>query len=290
LELQQNICTRRAKFTASYTIAVEERKNMKIKKYYLILAVTAGFFCAGGSNQLDPPQPGAQPLLINLPHPAFAGIDKLHVSVLRFSSMQEKEQTLIKQLEANVKEKLHLADIELDIPTADNILTIPELRIYINTLHLEGSQQSVFRVQTALARAVYLKDEQNPTFKADIWQTIPVMQAVSEQDMPEKVTDLVAEQVDDFIDTFKATNISDIKPSKAGINKNASLNNLPEQSDKNENSTVVEYKFVSSSNSNVFHKPGCRWAQNISKENLVIYKSREEAIKAGKRPCKTCNP
>jgi hypothetical protein len=209
---------------------------------------------------------------------------------LRFSSMQEKEQTLIKQLEANVKEKLHLADIELDIPTADNILTIPELRIYINTLHLEGSQQSVFRVQTALARAVCLKDEQNPTFKADIWQTIPVMQAVSEQDMPEKVTDLVAEQVDDFIDTFKATNISDIKPSEVGMNKNASLNNLPEQSDKNENSTAVEYKFVSSSNSNVFHKPRCRWAQNISKENLVIYKSREEAIKAGKRPCKTCNP
>jgi hypothetical protein len=263
---------------------------MKIKKYYLILTVTIVFFCTGASNQAGPPEPGIKPLLTNLPHPAFAGIDKLHVSVLRFGSTQEKEQTLIKQLEANVKERLRRAGIELDKPTADNILTIPELRIYVNMLSLKDSQWCVFRVQTALARAVCLKDEHNPVFKADIWQTAPAMQALSEQDMPEKVTDLIAEQVDDFIDIFKATNTSDTKPSEVGMNKNASLNNLPEQSDKNENSTAVEYKFVSSSNSNVFHKPRCRWAQNISKENLVIYKSREEAIKAGKRPCKTCNP
>jgi hypothetical protein len=263
---------------------------MKIKTYYLILAVTIGFFCAAASNQEESPQSEAKPLLINLPHPAFAGINKLHVSVLQFSSMQEQERTLLKQLEANVKEMLRRAGIELDIPTADNILTIPELRIYINMLSLEDSQRCVFRVQTALARAVCLKDEQSPVFKANIWQTAPAMQAVSEQDMPEKVTDLVAEQVNDFIDIFKTTNISDTEPSEAGINKNVSSNNMPEQADKNENSTAVECEFVSSSNSNVFHKPGCRWAQNISKENFVIYKSREEAIKAGKRPCKTCNP
>ena len=263
---------------------------MKIKKYYLILAATAGFYCAGASNQAGPPQPGAKPLLINLPHPAFTGIYKLHVSVLQFGSTQEQEHTLIKQLEANVKERLRRAGIELDTPTADNILTIPELRIYINTLRLEDSQQCVFRVQTALARAVCLKDKQAPVFKADIWQMVPVMQAVSEQDMPEKVTDLVTEQVDDFIEILKATNTPDTKPSDAGISKNASSNNIPEQTDKNENSAAIEYKFVSSSNSIVFHKPGCRWSQNISKENLIIYQSREEAIKAGKRPCKTCNP
>jgi hypothetical protein len=263
---------------------------MKIKKYYLILTVAAGFFCTGASNQVEPPQPGAKPLLISLPHPAFTGIDKLHVSVLQFGSTQEKEQTLIKQLEANVKERLRRAGIELDVPTADNILTIPEFRIYINSLSLKDSQQCVFRIQTALARAVCLKDEQSPVFKADIWQAVPVMQAVSEQDMPEKITDLVAEQVNSFIDIFKATNISDIKPLEAGINRNTSSNNQLEQADKNENSTALEYKFISSSNSNVFHKPGCRWAQNISKENLVIYQSKEEAIKAGKRPCKTCNP
>jgi hypothetical protein len=263
---------------------------MKIKTYYLILAVAAGFFCAAASNQIEPPQSRGKPLLISPPHPAFAGIDKLHVVVLHFGSNQENDQTFIKQLEANIKEKLHQAGIELDTPTAANILTLPELRIYINTLSLEDSRQCVFSVRTALTRAVCLKGEQSPVFKADIWQTTLVMQAAPEQDMPDKVTDLVAEQVDGFIDIFKATNPAGTKPSEIGVNKNASSNNLLEQADKNGNSTAVEYGFVSSSSSNVFHKPECRWAQNISKENLVVYKTREEAIKAGKRPCKTCNP
>jgi hypothetical protein len=290
LELQRNFGRQRGKVTASYTIAVEEGKKMKIKTYYLILAVTAGFFCAAASNPVEPPQSGGKPLLINPPHPAFAGIDELHVTVLRFGPTREKDRTFTKQIEADTEERLRNAGIELAAPTADNILTIPELRIYINTLSLEDSQQCVFHVRVALARAVCLKDEQTPVFKAAIWQTAPEMQAVSEQDTPEKVADLVAEQVDGFIDIFKTTNTSDAKPSEAGIGRNASSSNPLEQADKNENSTAVEYRFVSSSNSNVFHKPGCRWAQNISKENLVIYKSREEAIKAGKRPCKTCNP
>lgn len=263
---------------------------MKIKTYYLILTITAGLLCIAASNPVESQQSAPKPLLTDPPHPAFAGIDKLHVVVLQFGSNQENDQTFMEHLESNVKEKLRRAGIELEAPTADNILTIPELRIYINTLSLEDSQQCVFHARVALARAVCLKDEQNPVFKAAIWQTAPEMQAVSEQDMPEKVTDLVAEQVDGFIDIFKATNTSDAKPSEAGIGRNASSSNPLEQADKNENSTAVEYGFVSSSNSNVFHKPGCRWAQNISKENLVIYKSREEAIKAGKRPCKTCNP
>jgi hypothetical protein len=261
---------------------------MKIKTYYLILAVIAGFFCAAAFNQVEPSQFGTKPFLVNPLHPAFAGIDKLLVVVLQFGSNQENDQTFIKQLEANIKEKLHQADIELDTPTAANIFTIPELRIYINTFSLEDSRQCVFNVRTALSRSVCLKREQNPVFKADIWQTAPVMRAVSEQEMPEKVTDLVADQVDSFIDILKATNLANAKPSEVGINQNNSSSNLLEQSDRNP--TAIENGFVSSSNSNIFHKPGCRWAQNISKENLVIYKSREEAIKAGKRPCKTCNP
>jgi methylphosphotriester-DNA--protein-cysteine methyltransferase len=39
-----------------------------------------------------------------------------------------------------------------------------------------------------------------------------------------------------------------------------------------------------------FHRPGCKWAQRISPENLQTFKMREEAIKAGHRPCKVCRP
>jgi micrococcal nuclease len=66
---------------------------------------------------------------------------------------------------------------------------------------------------------------------------------------------------------------------------------IPEKQDETDvNSAVSEHKYVASKSSNVFHKPECRWAKKISAQNLVTYKSKEEAIKAGKRPCKTCNP
>jgi len=55
-------------------------------------------------------------------------------------------------------------------------------------------------------------------------------------------------------------------------------------------SAVAEYKYVASKNSKVFHKPECHWAKRIKPENLVGYSSKDEAIKAGKRPCKQCKP
>ena len=126
---------------------------MKIKTYYLILAIAAVSFCAAVPCQAEQSLSGDKPLLINQPHPALAGIDKLHVVVLRSGTKPDKDVPFFKQLETVVKEKLHQTGIELDTPTADNIVSIPELRIYISMLNLEDSQQRVFHIRTALARA-----------------------------------------------------------------------------------------------------------------------------------------
>jgi methylphosphotriester-DNA--protein-cysteine methyltransferase len=40
----------------------------------------------------------------------------------------------------------------------------------------------------------------------------------------------------------------------------------------------------------VFHRPDCEWAKKINPQNLVGFKTREDAIKSGKRPCKVCKP
>lgn len=48
--------------------------------------------------------------------------------------------------------------------------------------------------------------------------------------------------------------------------------------------------FIASRTSSIFHKPDCRWAQGISTENLLTYRDRDDAVRAGKRPCKQCNP
>jgi micrococcal nuclease len=48
--------------------------------------------------------------------------------------------------------------------------------------------------------------------------------------------------------------------------------------------------YVASAIREPFHRPVCKWAQRISPENLQTFTTREEAIKAGHRPCKVCKP
>lgn len=254
------------------------------------MAVAAGFFCAAVQGQAEQSLPGDKLLLINQPHPALAGIDKLNVVVLHYGAKPDKDVPAWKQIEIDVKEKLRRAGIELDTPTADNLLTMPELRIYLSTLSLEDSQQRVFHIRTALARAVRLKNKQNPVFKADIWQAAPEMLAVSAENMPENITNVLLGQVEGFINIYKATNPPGTKPSDPGIKETASSKIPGKQDETDVNSAVSEHKYVASKSSSVFHKPECRWAKNISEGNLVSYTSKDEAIKAGKRPCKTCNP
>lgn len=48
--------------------------------------------------------------------------------------------------------------------------------------------------------------------------------------------------------------------------------------------------YVASKFRKPFHYIWCKWAKKISPANKVFFYSREEAIKAGHRPCKICNP
>jgi len=50
------------------------------------------------------------------------------------------------------------------------------------------------------------------------------------------------------------------------------------------------WKYVASKRSEVFHHPDCKWAKKISPKNLIGFKSKEEAIKSGRRPCESCKP
>ncbi len=48
--------------------------------------------------------------------------------------------------------------------------------------------------------------------------------------------------------------------------------------------------YVASRNSEVFHRADCESASKISGKNLVTYATRDEAIRAGKKPCQECRP
>jgi competence protein ComEC len=52
----------------------------------------------------------------------------------------------------------------------------------------------------------------------------------------------------------------------------------------------VTASYAGSKNSEVFHYSTCSHVKSIKPENLVEYTTRDAAVAAGKRPCKTCNP
>jgi phosphatidylserine/phosphatidylglycerophosphate/cardiolipin synthase-like enzyme len=65
----------------------------------------------------------------------------------------------------------------------------------------------------------------------------------------------------------------------------------PRQSDPIEPApSLALERYVTSANSEVFHREGCGAALKISAKNLTRYMTREEAIQAGKRPCAECRP
>ncbi len=51
-----------------------------------------------------------------------------------------------------------------------------------------------------------------------------------------------------------------------------------------------EGAYFGNKRSSILHLPECRGVQNISSKNIVLFKTRQEAIKQGYVHCKTCKP
>jgi hypothetical protein len=251
-----------------------------------VLIVLIVLFSTPAFAQLEKPP---EPRLIAKPNPALADINSLMVVITPPPSEPNTEGLVWSQLIETISGKLNKAGIKITAAVAGNILEIPELRLNIDLLKLSDSQQYVFRVQTSFARKVLLEDGSETCIKADVFQTDPVIQLVQVNDMPEAVSGAVSQQADAFIAAWsvakqlnKQTDVNWPKPhsGKAAVEKNSKP---AKQQD-------TETKYVASKNSKVFHKANCQFAKRIKPENLVSYNTRDEAVKAGKNPCKTCNP
>ena len=288
---------------------------MKTKKHYLILAAVLTILSAPALAKQAPSLPEDLPRpLIGRPHPQLEGIEQLYVVIVKPHFPPDTHGLLLKDLEQSVRDKLKDAHIPVAEDEVDKIkpdfkkvllrrlkekdvrnlrwrsANIPELRINIDMLELTDSQLYVFRIQTSLARAVYLAKHPKVGFKADVWKVEPVIQQVSVQNMPAKVTDVVLAQVEAFIAAWLEANPPGKQP--PDVNDIAvALPTVPgKQTKPPVKLTTAKYKFVASKNSKVFHKADCRWVKRIKPENLVTYSARDKATKAGKRPCKFCKP
>ncbi len=76
----------------------------------------------------------------------------------------------------------------------------------------------------------------------------------------------------------------DARENKRGLWSGSGLINQPPQDN------PKECNFLASRVGNVFHRPDCEWAKKIKEWNRECFRTRDDAIKAGKRPCRVCTP
>ena len=285
---------------------------MKVGKYYLILATAAAILCVPVFSTVELTRPSEPvPVLLGRANQPLVGIDKLYVRIVPRGFEPNSHGLVFEELENLIIDRLKEAGItiaETDIdkmgPDAAKMLKvlkrrmepanvknlkfipprIPGLCVDMDMLVIEHLQQVVFYTQISLARLVHLEKESRLAFKTAVWQSEPIMQAVSVKDTPAAVTHVVLEQVDAFIHAYLAAN-----PPGTGVGDVNDVN-VALMIAATKRASPAEYKFVASKNSDVFHRPDCSSAKRIKPANLVGYNSRAEALKAGKRPCKRCKP
>ncbi|MBL7153947.1 MAG: hypothetical protein ISS79_09535 [Phycisphaerae bacterium] len=240
-----------------------------------------------------------KPWLIAQPHPELSRISSLQVTVIPSGAIAETNSSLWKGLRTKVEQKLEQAGLKIPDPTDVNRPAIPfdtpQFNIHIDMLKLEDARQYVFGVRTSLARPVHLvltdpnsqRFQPGPMLSADVWSRSAPMQVASSKHTLSKITQIVLGQTEAFTANWIAANPPDKKGPDAGDVAAIGPNNAASQPP---DSQQAEYKYVASKNSTVFHLPGCSSAKRIAAKNRVGYKSRNEAINAGKRPCKLCKP
>lgn len=264
---------------------------MKNEKYYLVLAIAASFLCVPALGEMELPLDSYEPFLIARPNPALTAIEKLYVVIVPPDSEPNEDAPTWKELESKVQQKLEAAGINTSqIRDGRRDFDVPELTVEIDIFKLQDSHLRIFRIQTSLARAVYLVRDSSWLIKADVWKTKPKMQAAAVQDMPAVVTNCVLQQAEAFIGAYRVANRQPGQSPDANDISNVSVVTPKESPEPSSKQLAVKYEYVASKSSKAFHRPDCRWAREISLTNLEGYNSREQAIQAGKRPCRWCKP
>ncbi len=260
---------------------------MKSRKIHLFVYILIAVVVINVQAQKEMPQHEDEPFLVGNPYPALLGVEQLYVQIIKTSVAEDETGINWEELQLAIEKKLRKEGINC---VDQKLSPMPRVKVLIHFLKVPDSQKYVSYIQTSLARLVTLKDSRNTNMLVDLWKTNPVMQITPVEDMHTKITDVTLEQIETFIHAYKTANIQNTRLKEAGIDESNPLKDPNKSEQPTAEKLTDQYSYVASKNSSVFHKPDCRWAKNISEENLVGYNSRDEAIKAGKRPCKSCNP
>lgn len=263
---------------------------MKIRIHTLVFSIAFVAFCIPVFGQVEF-YPAADKNLRTVPDPALAEIKLINVTIAPPDTEQIKDNLHLKELKGKIEQKLQKAKINVFIPKEGVRYRLPiisNLKVHIGMLKFVDSEKYVFLIQTSLSRLVNLAVSQTHSFRTDVWKTEPAMQIVSIEDMSAKVAEIVLQQAETFINAYLEANPKGRQPADA--NEVRSVTAPKKQARPAAKPAVAKYEYVASKNSKVFHKPDCSSAKKISPKNLVGYNSRDEVLKAGRRPCKLCKP
>lgn len=263
---------------------------MKTRNCYLILALATAICSVSALAQLEyhPPAEKREPIS---PDPGLVGIKLITVTVVPPDRVPDKGFLDQEGLKAQVEARVRKAGLNIFTPKEGVVYRlgeISELKVQLEAFKLADSGEYICRLQTFLSRAVNLahKYDRSWTFRADVWKTEPAMVAASLADMSGQLAKVVLRQVDTFIATCVAAN----PPGEQAVPGDGAARTEQPKGESAAKAPALGQMYVASKNANAFHKPDCRWAKNISPGNLVGYGSRDEAIQAGKKPCKSCKP
>ena len=263
---------------------------MRRRKSFLAVAVLAVALSALTTARTQLPE-NIRPRLIARSHPELASIDSLYVTVIPSGRSPNEYDPTWRDLAQQVRHKLSQAGIKVLTAGHDDKPISPRLVVYIDLLRLSDSKQRVFHIRTCLSRIVRLdlrpvRSAAPVHIPADVWKTSSPVTLTSMPDPAGEIEKTVISQTETFIVAWIAAN----PPGRETTNVGETSVPGTKQTRPPTEPPPSGANYVASKNSKVFHRPDCSSARRISAHNLVTYRTRTEAINAGKRPCKICKP
>jgi len=201
---------------------------------------------------------------------------------------------------ADLKDRIESAIVKSGNKVVDRSLPkkdIFKLGVDIATLTIENSNKIVFTTRTSVSKGVYISKDTSFKVPADIFISPLRVEICDADSLEQKIKTRVLADLRLYIDQylkrgvltgrFSASSATDTDViSSSNDSSNIEKNTRPPR----KSDEVVEYKYVASKNSKVFHRSDCSSAKRIKPENIIYYKTRAQALKDSKRPCSRCKP
>ncbi|MHC4792038.1 MAG: hypothetical protein ACYS8Y_11480 [Planctomycetota bacterium] len=260
---------------------------MKSTKYFIFITVAMGILGSVAFGQISQAGHGRAVERIKS---GLARFEAVSVVIVEPNSAPNKDGLIWQKLQSDVEDRLERSGLEIirrraDVNGPGKLANEPQLRVNIDVVELAYLQQSVIRIETSLSREVRVAVMKGPIVRADVWRSAAALQMVSTDATASVVSNVVSEQIGSFIKSWLSANRRMIRKL---------VRNNREESKEKINRTsegpAVEYEYITSRKSKIFHKADCGPVKRILLQNITGYKSRDEAVKAGKRPCKMCKP